>query len=579
MTKEIVRPFSTITVGQEAASEIVETETAEWRFVSLTIIFVLAITSLPYLYAYLTTPPDKQFMGFMLDVPDHGQYFSWMRELTQAHLSANKLTPEPNQPVFFNLLWWGLGRLGWLLGLDYQGIFQLLRLVGGALFLLLAYRVCAWFLADRLMRRTAFLVITFTSGFGWILICLKYLWGLPDTPFPLLVFIAEGNTFLGILGYPHFIAAALYIFVFDLMLRGQAKGQLRYAVAAGFVALFFGWQHAYDLVLVYGILGGYALLMLLRDRRLPLYLIKSGVIIGLISFSPALYSVILTKADPIWEEILAQFANAGVYTPNLLQLPILLGPAFILALFTIIKDNPLHLQKLNDNQLFLRAWFLTNFLLIYIPTDYQIHMLNGWQVPIAILATQGLFGYIAPIVKRVLKGKTTSQTFAAQSAAPEAQAKWIQRGLVLAVILIILPTNIYLLAWRFVELARHDYPYYLYKDEISGLKWLEANAQPDEVALSSLTVGQYLPALTGLHAFLAHWAQTLDFFNKSAMVEEFFAEQTSEARRQEILQQYGVDYVFYGPAEQALGNYVPDNSSFLKPVFSAPQVTVYAVVN
>lgn len=563
MTKEIPGSFSAIAVGKQTISETASTEAAEWRFVTVTIIFVLALTSLPYVYGYVTAPPEKQFMGIMLDVPDHGQYFSWMRELTHAHLSANKLTPEPNQPIFFNLLWWGLGRLGWWLGLSYPAMFQLLRLVGGTLFLLLAYRLCAWFLPNRLMRRTAFLVIVLTSGFGWFLIILKYVWGLADPPFPLLVYIAEGNTFLGILGYPHFIAAALYVFVFDLILRGQVKGQLRYAVAAGLVALFFGWQHAYDLVLVYGILGGYGLLMLLRDRRLPLYLIKSGLIVGLISCSPALYSVLLTKFDPIWEEVLAQFANAGVYTPNLLQLPILLGLAFLLALFTIIRDNPLRLRNHPNNQLFLLAWFLSNFLLIYIPTDYQIHMLNGWQIPIAILATQGLFNYIAPWVEKVVKSN------------PALSAKSIQRGLALGLIIAILPTNLYLFTWRFVELARHDYPYYLHKDEVSALAWLEANSQPSEVALSSLTVGQYLPALTGMHAFLAHWAQTLDFFGKSAMVDEFFDQETSEARRQQILQQHHIDYVFYGPAERLLGGYNPGQSPLFVEVFTSPSTQIY----
>lgn len=565
MTQEIPGSFSAIAVGKKVVSETARTEVAEWRFVWFTIIFVLALTSLPYLYAYLTAPPGKQFMGIMLDVPDHGQYFSWMRELTYAPLAANKLTPEPNKPVFFNLLWWGLGRLGWLLGLGYPGMFQLLRLVGGTLFLLLAYRICAWFLPNRLMRRTAFLVIVLTSGFGWILVAIKYLWGLADPPFPLLVYIAEGNTFLGILGYPHFIAAALYIFVFDLILRGQAKGQLRYAVAAGLVALFFGWQHAYDLVLVYGILGVYVLLMLLRDRRWPFYLIKSGLIVGLISCSPAVYSVLLTKLDPLWEKVLAQFANAGVYTPNPLQLPLLLGLVFLLALSTVIKDNPLRLPDFDNDQLFLRAWFLGNFLLIYIPTDYQIHMLNGWQIPIAILATQGLFRYILPWLENVLTSKYSIST---QS---------IQRGLATALIIAILPTNLYLFTWRFVELARHDYPYYLQQDETSALQWLEANGQPDEVVLSSLTIGQYIPALTGTHAFLAHWAQTLDFYGKSAMVDEFFAKATPDARRQQILEQYHVDYIFYGPAERALGEYNLSQSPLFVQVFSSPSTSIYRV--
>jgi uncharacterized membrane protein len=61
------------------------------------------------------------------------------------------------------------------------------------------------------------------------------------------------------------------------------------------------------------------------------------------------------------------------------------------------------------------------------------------------------------------------------------------------------------------------------------------------------------------------------------MVEEFFAKNTNDSRRQGIVQQYSVDYVFYGPAEQALGDYAPGESGFLSEVFSSPQVRVYAV--
>ncbi len=92
-------------------------EKDEWRFVGTVIVFVLVITSLPYLYAYISTPPDKHFMGIMLDVPDHVQYFWWMRELTTANVIPNKLTPEANDPIFFNLLWWLLARVSKPLGL------------------------------------------------------------------------------------------------------------------------------------------------------------------------------------------------------------------------------------------------------------------------------------------------------------------------------------------------------------------------------------------------------------------------------------------------------------------------------
>lgn len=540
---------------------------AEWRFPLWVILGVLVVTSLPYLYGYLSAPPEKQFMGIMLDVPDHGQYFSWMRELTTANLAANKLTPEPNQPVFFNLLWWGLGRFSAALGLGYAATFQVLRWTATILFLLLVYRMCTWFFAEQRMRRAAFLVATLISGFGWVLIVLKYTLTGGELLMPLTVYIAESNTFLCILGYPHFVAAMLYVFVFDLVLRGEARGQLRYAVAAGLVALFLGWQHAYDLLIVYGVLAAYAFLRLLRDRRLPLYLVWGGLIIGLISWWPALYSVLLTSLDPLWGEVLAQFANAGVYTPNLLQLPILLGPAFLLAVFTVIKDHPFRMQGVSDNDLFLRGWFLVSFVLIYLPVDYQIHLLNGWQIPIAFLAVRGLFDYVLPWVENLAQRRHWRWSKAT-----------LQRGLVAALILAIIPTNVYLWAWRFFDLSRHDYPYYLYNDDLAALSWIEANADPQEVVLSSEVTGYYIPAITGTYAFLAHWAQTVDYYHKEQMVYEFFSPQTSDDRRIEILQRYGVDYVFYGAVERSMGEYPPAQASFLERVYTAGHVEIYRVV-
>lgn len=538
----------------------------EVGFVSMVIVLVLVVTSIPYLFAFLSTPPGKTYMGIMLDVPDHAQYFSWMRELTHANLAANKMTPEANRPLFFNLLWWGMGRLGKLFGLGYAAMFQVLRVVSTVVFLILAYRLCRFFLNEDLHRRTAFLLITFTSGLGWVWVVVKYLNG-GDLLYPLDVYVAESNTFLGMLGYPHFIAALWYIFVFELVLRGQARGQLRYAVGAGLFAQFLGWQHAYDLVSIYGVLFAYAVLLTLRDRRLPKYLITSGLIIGLLSVWPALYSVALTSLDPIWKEVLRQFANAGVYTPNLLHLPILLGAGFLLALYTVLRENPLKLKGLSDPDLFLRGWFWVSFLLVYLPVDYQIHLLNGWQVPFSILATTGLFRYVVPWLEKVL-----AQRRRGVKIDPGRISRWAAAAL----IALVLPTNLYLWAWRFIDLNRHTYPYYLYNEELAALHWLEQNTRAEDVVLSSLTIGQYVPALTGAHAFLAHWAQTVDFYTRSRQVEQFFAGKLSPAEQRSVFESASVDYIFWGPAEREVGQ-VPPGGEGLIIVYENPLVTIFEV--
>src|SRR5258706_220146 len=82
-----------------------EANRLELAFPALITGFVLILTSLPYLCGYLRAPQAKTFIGIMLDVPDTTQYWAWMREMGQAWFISNPLTSEPNDPVYFNLLW------------------------------------------------------------------------------------------------------------------------------------------------------------------------------------------------------------------------------------------------------------------------------------------------------------------------------------------------------------------------------------------------------------------------------------------------------------------------------------------
>jgi hypothetical protein len=544
----------------------------EFGFVSIIILVVLIVSSLPYIYGYLSSPPDKEFMGILMNVPDHWQYFSWMRELSISPLSADKLTPEPNNPVFFNLLWWMLGRSETFLGVGPIGMYQLLRVVSTVLFLLLIYHFCKRFFQDVWSRRLAFLVATFASGFGWFWVVIKYSFIKGDILFPFDVYTAEGNTFLGVMGHPHFIAAALYIYVFDLFLLGDEKKQYRYAVAAGLVAQFLGWQHAYDLISVYGVIGIYIILRFIRDRKFPKQVFYGAMILGLISWWPALYSVLLTSLDPLWKEVLKQFANAGAYTPNLLHLPILMGPAFLFALITFLVSKPYQLKGVDDKNLFIRGWFFITFFLIYLPVDYRIHLLNGWQVPIAILAVQGFVRYGFPWCIRLV-GKI--QTSSKRIDYPDSV---IKTWLTILIIVVIIPTNLYLLAWRFVDLERHDYPYYLYKDEVKAISWLEKNVGSDDVVFSTLTIGQYIPALTGAYTFVGHWAQTVDYFGKELIVDEFYSTVMNDNERKDLLKRFSIDFVFYGPAERQVGDYPISDLKYLEKVYSSGQVDIFRVV-
>ncbi len=499
---------------------------------------------------------------------DHAQYLSWYKAFQSQALISNLQTSEPNPPVFFNLLWWGLAQIGRISGLDYTIVYQMFRWISGTFFLSMTYAFIALFFSSITQRRIAFLLIASGAGFGWVLVVLKYALRQPDVMFSADLYVAEGNSFLCILGYPHFSeAAGLILAVIALLLLGERRGQLRYAVYAGLTALFLGWQHGYDLLIVWIVPTAYAGVLWLITRRWPQYWFKAMLITGLISWPPALYSVLLTQLNPIWKQVLAQFTNAGVYSPDLLHSLILMGAPLLFALTTfvlLLRDGlrggkPERIQQ----NLFLMTWLIVGWVLIYIPTDFQIHMINSWQVPISMLAALGLSGYFIPEIKQ----------------------RWPNlkiRHILTAVAVFCALTNLYLFAWRFLDLSRYQYPYYLYRDEIAAMEWLEKNTPADSVVFSSYDVGRYIPGLSGRIGFLSHWAQTVDFFNKRDLAARYYGGQLNEAEIRQALQNYGIDYLFYGPAERALasqasGSQDPIQNNFLILRYSSAKVQIYQV--
>jgi hypothetical protein len=532
----------------------------EWRFVWVTIAVVLLLTSLPYAYGYLSSPPDKQFMGLMQDIPDHAQYLSWWREFQHALVVSNKLTPEANSPLFFNLLWWLLAQISRFTGLDYPIVYQAFRWVAGGSLLWALYRLLALLLPDIPRRRTAFLLTTFSAGLGWVWVALKYSLANGNLLFPQDVYIAEGNTFLCILGFPHFAFAATFIVLsFEFIWRGWTYKRTKSFVIAGILALLLSWMHAYDLIILYGITGVFGVLVWIRDRAFPWRLFWGGVIVVALSCSGAVYAVILTRTDPLWKEILAQFTNAGIFTPSPFHMGMLFGLPLLLAILAWI--GLAWRKQWQDTHLFVMAWFVGNLVINYIPTVYQIHMLNGWQIPIMILAAMALHDFLIPAVSR-------------RRPAMSAQAS---RWIVAACLLAVLPTNLYLWSWRFIELSRHTYSYYLARDEIAGLEWLKQNAPPADIVLASETIGQYVPAISGNTAFLAHWAQTVNYYDKVAQVINFFDLAGSDAGRAQTVGTYHVAYIFWGPAERLLGAYDPAAVAWLFPAYANPQVTIFQV--
>lgn len=522
---------------------------------------LLLITSLPYLFGFASSPSNLVFTGLMTDVPDHAQYWSWVTSSHNGLFISNTMTPEPNPPIFMNPWMWVLSRFQLAFDLSFPALFQLWRVLAtvSLMFALLAFLQNV--VTDPTRRATAFVIALVGSGLGWMLVIVKHALALPDVPFPHDLYTVEANTFWSLLAYPYVpLAHALILTTILGAWIAHQNGSWRGAWLAGAASLGLALFHAYDLLTIYAVLGVFGLVEWARLRTFPWSLFRAGIVIALCSGPMAWYYSQLTAHDPLWQAILAQYTNAGVWTPPHVHLVILMGVPLLLA-FAAAKW-----PRKDAAFVLMASWTAVSLMLIYMPTVFQIKLLAGWQFPLAILAAGVWHDRIAPKFAALGKGASMTGTWRSSG-----------RLALVTLLILILPTNLYLFAWRFVELSRHARPYYLHQDEMAALKWLSRNSRPEDVVLAPLDVGQFVPNYGRTRSFLAHWAMTNRFFDRRHLVEQFFNPGTPNDERRRILDADQVTLVLDvdGPEDEETTAGGLAGIAWLEPVFLLDHAQIY----
>jgi hypothetical protein len=522
----------------------------ELRRAAAWIVVLLAVTALPYVYGFYSTPPDAVYTGLMFDVPDHAQYWSWVTASRQALFISNTMTPEPNAATFMNPMMWALARVQSAFGLSFPALFQWWRVAAILLLVPLLLAFVRTMVPDEERRPATFIIALFGAGFGWLLVFAKRFVGAGDVPFPQDLYTVEPNTFWALLSYPNILFAHALILATMLgawlAYRGKSWPPFVLAVTG---AVGLSVSHAYDLITIYAVLALYGLVEWIRLKRLPMRLVVVGVLIGATSAPAALYYQLLTSRDPLWRSILSQYPNAGVWTPPHLHLLVLMGLPLGLAAWGVLRC-----PHWTDERRFAATWAATSLVLIYLPVVYQIKLLSGWQFPLAVLAAHAWHERVVPALGRRFSPVMTAAVL----------------------LLAVGATNAYLFVWRLVDLRRHAAPYYLRRDDVEALDWLAHNATPADVVLAPIDVGQFVPNYGGSRAYLAHWAMTNRFYERRDNVDRFFREDTPDRWRADLLASENVGLVLrVGAVVDSPHTYDPAQSSDYELVFSRPHARIY----
>jgi hypothetical protein len=218
------------------------------------------------------------------------------------------------------------------------------------------------------------------------------------------------------------------------------------------------------------------------------------------------------------------------------------------------------------------VWILTAALLLYSPLNPQRRFIQGVHVPLAVLAAAG---FVQVLLPRWQNGRFWQKLITH----PRYETAKLRRFVIMIFLLGMSLSNIYL--WLDVtRIAALEQPDLFFRPaaEAEAIDWLRENVDDTAVILGSYQTGNYVAAQAGQRVMLGHWAETVDFAGKETAVNQFFDGKTSDAWRQDMLVNFNVSYVWFGPREQALGDFDPETAVYLTKVYQNPTITIFYVL-
>ncbi len=511
-------------------------------------LLVIALTTLPYLYAQFAVGSQHQFTGFLLNPIDGQSYLAKMMQGRAGHWRFTlPYTAEPGPGAYLFLFYLALGRISGILNFPNILTFHLVRVLATALMLAALFKFYRFNLPEGAPYRLAFALSALGSGLGWMTI--------PFGGFTSDFWVAEAYPFLSAYSNPHFpLGLALLLWILTPLEHTRLR-----------IIRMFLLGLLLALILPFGLAAAGAILVLQtarwlwwelpgseavtdRQRSVAAMLGHSGVPDSVLQPLAALgggaivllYDWWIVRIDPnlrIWN------SQNLTPAPDPVDLIISFFPALPLAALATARL----IQKRIDRAFVLNAWLLITPLLVYLPFNLQRRLLVGYFVPAAGLAVTGIW-----MLTR--------------------QRRSLQGPLYIALVVLSLPTNLLILFSAGFGVQTRDPLLFLDRSEAAALEWISRHTDPADLILASPEMGLFIPAYSGRRVLYGHPFETVYAEAEERALREFFVSGTA-ADLERLSIDRGVRYLFWGPRERAIaGQFSPVG---LIAVYRAGSVSVF----
>jgi hypothetical protein len=518
------------------------------RFALVFAAVIAAISLLPYLLAYLWTPPGHHFACFFFIADDATTYLAKMREgAAGAWLWNDPYTSEPHGGVFLFGFYLLFGHLAALLHLPMIAVYHLAGISGAIALVLAAERLCRRLLPpDR--ANLGLVLVVLGSGAGFLAQAAGNPAIFGSRVEALDLHLPELSGWYSILAIPHFAWATALIMValLGLLRIMEAPGWRPLALTAlSLIALTA--IHPQMIPVLALIWVAYRVLLLFWGQR-PSWRALAREAAAFAATLPLLaYNAWILFRDPTIAEWARQWRHQA---PGPVSLALSLGFPLILA----IVGMSVAWRRRDQGLALLVVWPPLVVALLYLPNaaNIQRRLLDALFVPIGILAAVGLTSLTARLRR--------------------ARARRIQ--VILVTVCCFSSAIVLAIALRFASGAFPEA--YINDDAWQAMQWLSSHHQAGDRALSAPGAGQLLPAWAGVPVYVGHYSETLDYFQKIRNVETVLGPDAPYRALQAFLAANRLSLLYWGPDEAATG-FHPDDHLYLHQVYRHGAVTIYRV--
>lgn len=492
-------------------------------------LFVILLTTAPYIAGFLSQGPNWRFTGLVFGVDDGISYLAKMRAGTSGEwLFHSPYAAKQGGGSVTYLPYIYLGKLAVFPGSKYLQLvilFHLFRIVGTVAVIFATYDFIELFIEKEYWKRAALILINIGGGLGWLVLVFNTADWFGYAP---LDFVSpEGFGFLSILGVPHLTFARALLLISLKNFLTERSGVL----TGGLWLLLSIFQPIYVFV-AWIVSGVYIFIIVLRDFFIgkkefwrefqSIYEHFAGYLIP-VAISAPLVGYLTYQFFHDEYLIAWRFQNI-ISSPSLPHYFFMYGwliPFLIAGTKRISREYP-------DKSWLLIGWMGVTPILVHLPLKIQRRLAEGIWVVISIIAVKAFSSRYHPLDRR-----------------------WSYAGL------LAFPTSVILLSGAFQTAISPGFPVFRPAREVAMFQYVETNLPDNAVILSSYETGNALPAWAPVHVVLGHRIETVPIKQVVDDVERVFQNDTSPQLRKTIIAEYGTDYIYWGPHEKTLGEWDP----------------------